>query len=135
MNLVKTYIDKSEIEGIGLFAAEFIPKGTIVWDLHPPFDVVLDEKFIEAIKDSLPQTIKDHIFRYGFFQDGKFVLCADDARFSNHSSKANTITVGKKQIALVDINVGEEITSNYSEFDDVFTEDEFKILKSYRPIR
>ena len=30
MLLVKTYLDKSKIQGIGLFSDEFIPKGTLM---------------------------------------------------------------------------------------------------------
>jgi len=34
MFLVKTYLDKSKIRGIGLFADEFIPKGTLIWKFN-----------------------------------------------------------------------------------------------------
>ena len=38
MLLVKTYLDKSPIHGIGVFAAERIPKGTKIWRFVDGFD-------------------------------------------------------------------------------------------------
>ena len=35
MMLVRNYIDKSPIHGVGVFAGEFIPKGTCIWELTP----------------------------------------------------------------------------------------------------
>ena len=39
MLLVKTKIGPSKIAGIGLFADEFIAKGTPVWKFEPGFDL------------------------------------------------------------------------------------------------
>ena len=36
---VKTIIKESDIHGIGLFADEFIPKGTKIWEFTPNFDI------------------------------------------------------------------------------------------------
>ena len=41
MLLVKTYLDKSLIHGVGVFADEFIKKGTLMWEFNPLIDVVL----------------------------------------------------------------------------------------------
>ena len=38
MLLVKTYLDKSPIHGLGVFAAEPIPKGTKIWRFVEGFD-------------------------------------------------------------------------------------------------
>ena len=40
MLLVKTYLNKSKINGIGLFAKEFISRGAVVWELRKEFDVI-----------------------------------------------------------------------------------------------
>lgn len=46
MLLVKTKLDVSRLHGIGLFAAQFIPKGTITWEYSPLFDSSFDEQEI-----------------------------------------------------------------------------------------
>lgn len=40
---VRTYLDKSPIDRLGLFAAEDIRKGTITWEFYPDVDIVLEE--------------------------------------------------------------------------------------------
>ena len=35
---VRTFIEKSQIHGFGLFAAENIPKGIVVWEYNPTID-------------------------------------------------------------------------------------------------
>ncbi len=117
MNLVKTYIDKSTIHGIGLFAGEDIKKGTLIWEFkYPDFEIM--KKEWEANKRKLTQVEIDYIETYSFEQDGDLYFLADDAKYSNHSLDANTICSTDKQIAKRNIKKGEEITSNYLEFDD-----------------
>ncbi|TIO47875.1 MAG: SET domain-containing protein-lysine N-methyltransferase, partial [Mesorhizobium sp.] len=38
MLLVDVYLDKSPIQGIGVFAKHRIPKRTLIWKLDPRFD-------------------------------------------------------------------------------------------------
>jgi SET domain-containing protein len=38
MVLVKTKVKESPIHGLGLFADQFIPKGTEIWRFTPGFD-------------------------------------------------------------------------------------------------
>ncbi len=42
MLLVKTKIGQSNISGIGVFADEFIPKGTVIWRYQEGFDQMID---------------------------------------------------------------------------------------------
>ncbi len=44
MLLVKTYIGMSEIHGLGVFAAEAIADGAVVWRHNPMFDLMFDER-------------------------------------------------------------------------------------------
>lgn len=136
MNLVKTYIDKDKFGGMGLFAAEFIPKGKLIWELIEPFDLVLDKRVFDSIKDNLHQwyaiPLKDHILRYCYELNKKVVFCGDDARFANHSISPNTISEFSKQWAKQDIQIGDEIFCNYFEINDTFSEEEFNELKSYK---
>lgn len=120
MLLIPTYIGPSNIDGIGLFAAQGIKVGTVIWKFTPPFDL----KFNKKILRRLNKYSKIQLINFSYLSEsGDFVLCADNARFINHSIKPNTINIGFDQnkegvtIALRNILKGEEITSNYSEFD------------------
>ena len=59
---------------------------------------------------------------YGHYQkeEGGYVLCSDDARFFNHSTNANCKSGIGKTHAIIDIKIGEEITDNYMEWDELF---------------
>jgi SET domain-containing protein len=118
MLIIKTHIKNSPIHGIGLFASKFIPKDTLVWELNTKFDLI----FNESEFDLLHQNAKDSIVFYGHFQkeEGGYILCSDDARFFNHSTEPNCKSQIGKTYAIKDINVGEEITDNYMEWDELF---------------
>ena len=115
---VKTHIYKSLISGIGLFANEFIPKGTIIWENSPGLDIVFSEKKYLKLTGLDKEFVKKYSFRYA----DKYYLCIDDSRFFNHSENPNCMDsepIGNeigKTIALRDINNGEELTSNYRFF-------------------
>lgn len=119
MLLVKTHIKSSPIHGIGLFASEFILKGTLVWRLVRGFDQV----FTEEQFGKLPQSAINTIEFYGYYQeeDGGYVLCADDARFFNHSKDPNCESKVMITYAARDIKAGEELTDNYEQFDGMFS--------------
>lgn len=122
MNQIKTYIDKSEIHGIGLFADEFIPKGTLIWKLGG-LDYVFPKKKLE--KMYLKDIQLKYFIRYAFEMNDHYIFCADDARYANHSKDSNTISSRMFQYATKDIQRGEEITCNYREIDDNFKESDF----------
>lgn len=109
---VKTFLQRSSIHGIGVFSTEFIPKGTVTWVFDEGIDLLLPISTV----DKLPEPAKIQLFRYGYiyFGTNEITLCADDARFMNHSDVPNTI----KDIAVCDIAAGEEITCNYYDFDE-----------------
>lgn len=120
MLLVKTRLAASEIHGIGLFAAEFIKEGTVVWESHPAFDIRLTAEQISG----LPGPCREQIQKYSYREkhSGLYVLCGDDARFFNHSARPNCIDVyrgegGDLTLAVRDIDAGEELTCDYALFD------------------
>lgn len=124
MNLVRTYIQESDIQGIGLFADEFIKEGTKIWELGGMDLVITEEDFI-----ALPLTPLqlEYIKKYIYFNSdyNYWVYCGDDAKFTNHSTDPNTKVTFSEQHATKDIFPGEEITCNYFDLDKDFTEDEF----------
>jgi uncharacterized protein len=116
--LVKTRIDSSAIHGIGLFADESITKGTVIWEFTPGFDVYVTAEEIQA----LPAAAQSAMLKYCHREvdNGQYVLCADDARFFNHSNTPNTVDLpgpGGPTIAARDITIGEELTGDYWSFD------------------
>lgn len=125
MLYVKTRLGQSQISGIGLFADQFIPKGTIIWRFTPGLDLALDEAQFQAYKDQYDcGRLQDYIYRSKISQ--RHILCVDDARFINHSSQPNTVDtmedVEGLTIASRDILPGEEITSDYQAFDADFSQ-------------
>lgn len=119
MMLVKTNLKESPIAGIGLFASEFIPQGTIVWEFNPKIDILYTKEEIEA----LPVAAREQIEKYTYLDEGykKYLLCGDDARFFNHSDSPNCADLPAH--ALVDVTIaakdilpGEELTCNYKVF-------------------
>ena len=121
MLLVKTKIGQSKIHGIGLFADQFIKKGTPIWKFTPSLDLKLNEKQLM----SLPKLAKECVLHYCYHSvvDGAYVLCFDDARFFNHSKKPNTTSIHAAgdpeglEMASRDIQSGEELLCDCTEFD------------------
>ncbi len=115
MLTVKTYIDKSLVHGIGLFAAEFIPKDTLIWKLNRDLDLIISQNEY----DKLSTLSKEHFDWFAYYSEnrGGWILCFDNAKFVNHSKTPNTYRVGDT-IALHDIQIGEEITEDYYVFNE-----------------
>jgi SET domain-containing protein len=111
MLVVRTYVAPSKINGLGVFAKEFIAAGARVWEFTPGFDV-------ELCIDKHPELIQEYLRHYGSrVEPGTHLLCGDNARFMNHSANPNISAAESPNIALRDISAGEEITCNYAEFD------------------
>jgi len=122
MIVVKTSVQPSSTEGLGLFAEERIPKGSTVWLYDPRFDISFDPQEV----DKMSPLQKELINRYAYLstESGKYIYCIDDARFMNHSSVKNNLDVvpfsGEPEtrgVANRDIEIGEEILINYRTFD------------------
>jgi SET domain-containing protein len=121
MLLIKTKIGPSKINGIGLFANQFIPKGTIIWKFHSGFDIKIDKN--ELAK--LPEITKECFLKYAYLNPdtNKYILCLDDARFFNHSDNPNCIDESPEEenegitFAARGIQQGEELTSDYRKYD------------------
>jgi SET domain-containing protein len=118
--LVKTRLAASDIHGIGLFAAEFIREGTVVWESHPDLDIRLTEEQISGLAEPCREQTRKYSYREK--QTGLYVLCGDDARFFNHSARPNCLDVFTDEgrdltLAARDIEEGEELTCDYALFD------------------
>jgi len=112
-------LDTSKHHGIGLFAAEDIAKGTLIYTPSPLLDVNLTQEQF----DSLSENEKKEILWWGFFDEPsqKWHVDFDVTHFINHSFDGN-ITQDPAHteahlIAARDIKTGEELTQNYLEFE------------------
>ena len=122
MLTVKASVKSSKIQGLGLFADEKIPKGTVTWKFNPRFDILFDPEEVKRMPPGHQELIDNHA--YLSTTSGKYVYSIDDSRFTNHSSKNNNVDArafpGETEICGVanrDIEKGEEILTNYRIFD------------------
>lgn len=81
--MVKTTLGKSSIHGIGLFAAQFIPKGTVTWRFMPELDLIVSKDILLQLSE--PARIQFLNYCYVDKNTQNFILCFDDERFINHS--------------------------------------------------
>lgn len=119
MLTIKTKIKESKINGFGIFADEFVKAGTLVWKYQDNFDVTIsDEEFL-----SIPKIAQDYLIHYGYYNknEGGYILCGDNAKFTNHSDTPNTkmLDDSSDAIAIKDIQIGDEITEDYYHFDNL----------------
>jgi len=113
MLTVKTKLREIPGKGIGLIADQKIKKGQSTWT----FNSVID---IRVFKKEVPEEMNEFFDTYAV-DHGKdyFLLNTDNARFTNHSKNPNTKSLGidKDNVALRDIDKGEELTIDYDEID------------------
>jgi SET domain-containing protein len=120
MLLVDTFVGPSDIEGVGVFAAEPIRAGQLIYRFEPAFDRLISRATVE----SLPESIRRFLSRYTYPHPTDWtllVLDADNGRHMNHSVSPNTdFRDSICGYALRDIAAGEEITCDYGEFEPGF---------------
>lgn len=116
MLLVKTYVAASAVEGVGVFAAEPIARGAVIWRLNPDFDRLIQRRDYE----NAPPFLKELLDRYAYpSPDDPSVIVyeVDNGRFMNHAETPNTdFSDSGGARALRDIAAGEELTCNYGDF-------------------
>jgi SET domain-containing protein len=120
MLIIPTYVAPSRIEGVGVFAAEDIPAGTLIWRLEPMLDRLLSKEDIAG----LPEVHQAFVERYGYpypHDPGLTIIELDNGRFMNHSTAPNTrFSDPDSGFTRVTIAAHEELTCDYSEFDPTF---------------
>ncbi len=119
--MVKTRIGPSATHGIGLFADQFIPKGTTTWRFMPGMDLIVPHDILLQLSEAARAQFLNYCYVDKFTKH--FILCFDDERFINHSKDPN-IGQSKQaseiegiEVALRDIQPGEELNCDYEEFD------------------
>ncbi len=119
MFTIDLYIEKTQDKGFGVFANEYIKKDTIIWEFIEGLDIKIHKNFIENLNETQRKFIDIYFWKEGDY----FYSSCDHSIFQNHSSNPNSIISGSLyMVAARDIRVGEEVTVNYSEFDDSYSE-------------
>ena len=117
---VKTYLDRSSIQGIGVFANEDIPCGTVVWEFNPAIDRQITSYEQLTLHMYGHELDKAYMKKYAYLdkQTDRLILSGDNDRFTNHSNNPNTRpNDAGNMIAVRDIKINEEITANYYDID------------------
>lgn len=100
-------VKKSLIAGKGLFAARLIKNKEVVVSWYP-------KVLTRSEADKLPKDERRH---YLYPDGGKLLWMQPPERYVNHSCEPNTRVVNKSDVAIRDIQVGEEITSDYMDLE------------------
>jgi hypothetical protein len=99
--------------GYGIFATKFIPQGTLTWVKDK-----LDRVFTPEEVSHLDPANFDNLMKYTYRDRvGHYFFCWDLTRFVNHSYEPNSmLTAMGYEVAIRDIQTGEEITNDYGSF-------------------
>ena len=100
-------------KGRGIFATSFIPKGSITYVKDPlEIEILANDN---RLKDP---AIKEQIETYSYIdENGIRIISWDIAKYVNHCCHCNTMSTGYGfEIAINDIESGEEITDEYGMF-------------------
>jgi uncharacterized protein len=115
MLLVRTELKVSPIHGYGLFAAERIAAGQVIWRFTPGLDAIVSFEGIAA----QPLLVQLFINRYCSLDPSRncFTVYADDTRFINHSFQPNAWPDEENDLLIAARNIesGEEITEDYTQ--------------------
>mgnify|MGYP003122118971 FL=1 len=113
MFLIDTYLDKSKIEGVGVFAKENIKKGQLIKEVRPDFEIEFNKDNLPKMPLALAKLIDTHAYERELGSK-ILVMGIDNEKYLNHSKNPS---VNDNGIALKDIKIGDEITVDYKDFD------------------
>lgn len=127
MYLINFKIKPSNINGMGVFSLNHVPKGELVWKFNPE----IDRSFALQEINLCPYSIREYLLKYCYSPDGKeFIFCGDGGIFTNHSDNPNTRSISLLElVASRNIYPGDEILSDYREFDDLNRDSRHFLMK------
>lgn len=99
--------------GLGVFATNFIPRGTIIYAYDRLEHAILPAEYV-----AMPEVMRSAVDTYSYIApDGARILSWDSAKYVNHRCESNTLSTGWGfEIAVEDILPGQEITDDYGLF-------------------
>lgn len=104
-------------KGRGVVATSFIPKGTLTY-VEDPLEIEIKEDDARLNDPRISKIIETYSY---IKEDGSRIISWDNAKYVNHCCHCNTMSTGYGfEIAISDIEAGEEITDEYGlfNFDD-----------------
>ena len=106
---------------MGVFTSVFVPKGTKIWEFNESVDQTFDTNELNSMLRYLSKENLDKLNSWIYCENGKWILCGDNAKFFNHD-ECNPSTFEKCGVMFTlanrDLNPGDELTCNYKDFDD-----------------
>lgn len=117
---VKTKLNMSQINGLGVFLLEPVKKGQTIWDFHPAIDLRYPSN---ALQDDqwpveLHQILRHHGYPHEDEEGACIILGLDHDRFMNHSDDPTVISSDRgTEVASRDLKAGDELTCDYRRFD------------------
>lgn len=117
---IPTYVEKSETNGLGLFAERDIEKGEVIWFYDPNGDLIFTKDEFEKICSVMSEENREKFKNWAWRRGDCYLLCADNANFWNHSETNPNCggTSPNYTVALRNIKAGEELFENYKEYDE-----------------
>ena len=118
---VKTYLDRSPIHGICLFANQEIMAGATVWEFNPAVDLIYSLEQWDSLKAGISAQSFANLIRLSYKEEGLIYLCIDNAQFMNHSETPDNVVHGSlksRMSAIRTISKGEELICNYMSCSD-----------------
>jgi SET domain-containing protein len=123
---VSVRVDKSEIDGKGVFSNEMIPAGATVWLFKDGHDIKLSQSDYHKLPDLKKKSIENTGYLSPWSGYWVFPPDNDPAQYTNHSKQNNLTVIFDKTfssepyfVSNRDIEIGEELTNNYYEFDEI----------------
>ena len=115
MLVIRTYLDRSPIHGVGIFTSEFVKKGTRIWERHPLMDFMLTPEQLNELPEPAREFVEMVAVPYPLGADN-YWLSLDNGNYMNHSDTPNTegLLIG---VAKVDIPKDVELTVDYYKVD------------------
>ena len=115
MIIVPSYLGLSPIQGFGVFAKRFIPKGSKVWAYHPIFDLKVSPEEFAKLPPSVREEIEVHMYQPD--NDGDYYYETTIGKYMNHSRSPNVdFSVVYEGWSTRDIEADEELTCDYRQF-------------------
>ena len=111
MFLINTYLDKSKIQGVGVFSKENVKIGDKIKEVRPEFEFRFDTTNLPKMPLAFANFIESHGYED---KKNEYVMGIDNEKYLNHSTDPS---VNDEGIALKDIKTGDEITVDYRDFD------------------
>ena len=113
---IKTYLAEGS-EGLGVFTGEAIKKGAIIWIFDWSLDIFVSKTYLSH----LHPLMQEWFHKMGWKKGEVWYAACDNAGFIRHSDSLNLSTSPGVEplVAVRDISVGEELTEDYTSYDEL----------------